>query len=88
MSPEQFDTIRRDQGYGPSKEVAFAPNSRSAEHSHDQCSFVYVVSGTFILNTRSGADRYRAGETCVLDKDIPHAEEAGPEGAVILVARK
>jgi quercetin dioxygenase-like cupin family protein len=51
-------------------------------------SFVYVLEGEFILNTPDGAKRYLPGETCLLEKNIEHAEEAGATGARILVARK
>lgn len=88
MNPQDFDQIRRREGYGAPKTVRFEPLSRSARHTHDKVSFVYVLEGEFILNTADGARRYRPGETCILDKDIEHAKEAGQDGAVILVARK
>ena len=88
MSPQEFEAARQEGGYGDAKQVSFPPLSRSALHTHDQISFVYVLKGEFILNTAEGAPRYHAGQTCILDKDIEHAEEAGPEGAAILVARK
>lgn len=49
---------------------------------------MYVVDGLFVLNTADGAARYRPGETCTLDAHVEHAEEAGPTGATILVARR
>ncbi|MEW9920117.1 hypothetical protein AB2B41_10910 [Marimonas sp. MJW-29] len=55
---------------------------------HDQISFVYVLDGQFILNTAEGAPAYLPGQTCVLAANVQHAEEAGPDGARILVARK
>ena len=88
MTPEDFDAARREGGYGPAKEVSFAPSSRSAEHVHDRESFVYVLAGTFILNTPDGPVTRGAGETCLLPADVEHAEEAGPDGATILVARR
>jgi quercetin dioxygenase-like cupin family protein len=88
MTPEEFEDIRKAEGYGPAKEVQFAPNSRSEPHVHDQVSFVYVLDGVFILNTAQGAPRYGPGETCLLEANVEHAEEAGPEGATIRVARK
>ena len=88
MTREEFEETARREGYGTPREVTFAPLSRSEPHSHDQASFVYVLEGEFILNTAEGAPRHRPGETCLLDQDVEHAEEAGPEGATILVARK
>jgi len=88
MTPEAFEQTCKEEGYGAPKQVRFEPLSRSAPHVHGQVSFVYVVEGEFILNTAVGAPRYLAGETCILDKNIEHAEEAGKDGAVILVARK
>lgn len=88
MTPEAFEQTCKEEGYGAPKQVRFEPLSRSAPHVHDQVSFVYVLEGEFILNTAVGAPRYLAGETCILDKNIEHAEEAGKDGAVILVARK
>ena len=88
MTPEDFDRIRKRDGFGEPKRVSFDPLSRSALHRHDKVSFVYVLNGLFILNTAGRAQHYRPGETCILDENIEHAEEAGPDGAVILVARK
>jgi quercetin dioxygenase-like cupin family protein len=88
MTRNEFEELSCDQGYDEPKLVSFEPLSRSETHSHDKISFVYVLEGEFILNTSEGAPRYRPGDTCLLDKDIDHAEEAGPEGATILVARK
>lgn len=88
MSRDEFEDLARREGYGTPKQVSFAPSSRSDMHTHDQMSFVYVCSGTFILNSADGAPRYEAGQTCNLPANTPHAEEAGPDGATILVARK
>jgi len=88
MTPEEFDVIRKKEGYGEPKQVSFEPLSKSVAHTHDKMSFVYVLEGEFILNTAEATPRYQLSETCILDKDIEHAEEAGPDGAVILVARK
>jgi quercetin dioxygenase-like cupin family protein len=88
MTQDEFEQARMTGGYGVPKQVHFAANSLSATHTHDQVSYVYVVEGTFILNTAKGAERFGPGETCILDRNIEHAEEAGPEGATILVARR
>lgn len=88
MSPEEFDQLRRREGYGEPSSVRLEASSRSAPHTHDLVSFVYVVDGEFILNTADGAARYQPGETCILDANVEHAEEAGPAGAAILVARR
>ena len=88
MTRDEFEAQARAEGYGAAKEVSFAPSSRSETHQHDLASFVYVLEGTFILNTAQGAPAYTAGQTCTLPANTDHAEEAGPEGATILVARK
>ncbi|PWJ16940.1 cupin domain-containing protein [Jannaschia seohaensis] len=88
MTSEEFKAICRGKGYALPKQVSFEALSRSVSHTHDQVSFVYVLEGEFILNTPAGRTCYGAGETCLLDADVEHAEEAGPSGAVILVARK
>lgn len=88
MTRDEFEQQARSEGYGEPKQVSFAPLSRSAPHQHDKKSFVFVLDGEFILNTPEGALRHGPGETCTLDKDIDHAEEAGPTGATVLVARK
>lgn len=88
MTPHDFEVARQKDGYSEPKQVSFAPRSLSTMHTHDKASFVYVLEGEFILNTVEGTRKHFAGETCTLDKDIEHAEEAGSDGAVILVARK
>lgn len=88
MTKTEFEEIVRREGYAEAKQVNFEPLSRSEIHTHDKISFVYVLEGKFILNTADQASSYGAGETCILDKNVDHAEEAGPDGASILVARK
>jgi quercetin dioxygenase-like cupin family protein len=88
MTPEDFEAHAEAEGYGPPTRAEIAPNTRRETHTHDKISLVYVVEGTFILNLEDGAPRLMAGQTIELGPDIPHGEEAGPEGAVILVARK
>lgn len=88
MTREAYEAACRTQGFGLAEEISFAPLSRSALHVHDQTSFVYVLRGQFILSTRDRAVQYDPGQTCMLAKNIAHAEEAGEVGAVILVAQK
>lgn len=88
MTREEFEQSARQKGYGEATMVRFEPSSRSDFHSHDKVSFVFVIEGEFILNTENDAPRYGAGDICILEKDVNHAEEAGPDGATILVARK
>ena len=88
MTRDEFEQMSSREGYGEPMQVSFAPLSRSETHRHDKQSFVYVIVGEFILNTPNGALRRRPGETCMLDKDVDHAEEAGADGATILVTRK
>lgn len=88
MTQEEFKETASREGFDTPKAVSFEPSARSDMHTHDKVSFVYVVSGEFILNTVDGAKVYGPGETLVLDKDIEHAEEAGTMGATVLAARK
>lgn len=88
MTKSEFEELAGREGYAEPMLVRFEPLSRSKTHQHDKVSFVYVLEGEFILNTSERAPRYGPGETCLLDKDVDHAEEAGIEGATILVARK
>lgn len=88
VTRSEFDELVHKEGYTETKLVHFEPLSRSETHSHDKVSFVFVLEGEFILNTAVGAACYSPGETCLLEKNINHAEEAGPNGATILVARK
>ncbi|MCB5198676.1 cupin domain-containing protein [Loktanella sp. TSTF-M6] len=88
MTEDDYRDIARSQDYGTPQEVSIAPDTRRETHTHDQTSFVYVISGRFILNTAEGSPAYDPGDIVILPANIPHAEEAGPEGATILVARK
>lgn len=88
MTRQEFERMRAGEGYGEARKVAFAALARSQPHTHDQASLVYVLEGEFILDTAAGAKQYRPGETCRLDGHVEHAEQAGPEGAVVLVARR
>ena len=88
MTKKEFEELVLREGYSKPTLVQFEPQSRSDMHRHDAVSFVFVVNGEFILNRAEGASRYLPGETCLLDKEVEHAEQAGAEGATILVARK
>ena len=88
MTRDEFGDMAKREGYGEPTMVHFEPRSCSQTHQHDKVSFVYVLDGEFILNRTEGASSYHPGETCLLDKDIDHAEEAGAEGTTTLVARK
>lgn len=88
MTRDEFEKIARSEGYEDFIEATLKPSSRREPHSHDTVSFVYVIDGKFILNTDDGSPSFHPGETCLVEKGVNHAEEAGPEGASILVARK
>lgn len=88
MTREEFEQSAVNEGYGAPVDVSFAPASISEMHTHDKQSYVFVLEGEFILNTAEGASSYVSGQTCILQADVPHAEEAGAAGARLLVARK
>lgn len=88
MDEEEFRQLLQTEGFSEPKTVDYAPNSANEMHIHDFTAHVFVLSGEFTLVTEGGEQIHQPGETCQLAGGTLHSEQAGPDGATILVGRK
>ena len=88
MDEAQFRQLLQSEGFDEPKTIDYAPNSINEMHIHDFSAHVFVLSGEFTLVTEGGAQAHQPGETCQLAGGTLHAEQAGPDGATLLVGRK
>lgn len=88
MEQVEFDRVAREEGFGISSPREYDANASSAMHRHDFAVLLLVVSGEFRLRTERGVDVFRPGDVCRLAAGVLHAEEAGENGAQVLLAKQ
>jgi quercetin dioxygenase-like cupin family protein len=71
------------------QEVSLAPNLNVPWHIHpDAHEITYVMDGEVKLLLEGKPDRvFKAGEGLHLNANVPHAAQAGPNGAKLLIVR-
>ena len=71
------------------QEVSLQPNANVAWHIHpDGHEITYVLEGEVVLKLDGKPDHpYKAGEGLHLNANVPHAAQAGPNGAKLLIVR-
>jgi len=57
-------------------------------HTHPFHAKAFVVQGEMWLTVGEREQHLRAGDRFEVDKDVPHVERYGPEGATYWVARR
>lgn len=85
---DQFRTTQLAQGFDEVLERPWAPNSVVGTHTHPFSVSALVVQGEMWLTVGDDTRHLHAGDTFTLDRDVPHAERYGPEGALFWVARR
>lgn len=71
------------------QEVSLPANSNVPWHIHpDGHEITYVLEGEVVLKLDGKPDHaYKAGEGLHLNANVPHAAQAGPNGAKLLIVR-
>ncbi len=83
----EFESSARARGFDEVLVREWQPNQVVGQHTHPFGVDAQVVRGEFWL-TCSGTTRHvRAGEGFELDREVPHEERYGAEGATVWVAR-
>jgi quercetin dioxygenase-like cupin family protein len=87
-SYEEFQAETQVLGFGEVLVREWAPNQRVDTHTHAFAVNALVVRGEFVLSCGDDIRTLRAGDRFALDREVPHAEAYGPEGATFWVARR
>ena len=85
---EQFAAEARAEGFDEVLERTWAPGTVLERHAHPFALRALVVRGEMWLTVGDEPRHLVAGDAFALDRDVPHAERYGPEGATYWVARR
>ena len=83
----EFETAARAQGFDQVLERRWAPRTVVDTHAHPFALQALVTEGEFWLSCGGETRHLRAGDRFALERDLPHAERYGEQGAVFWVAR-
>jgi quercetin dioxygenase-like cupin family protein len=85
---EAFETAARAAGFDEVLVREWAPDTLIPEHTHAFSVDAVVKRGQVWLTCGDTTRHLQAGDTFALDRNVPHAERYGPEGATFWVARR
>ncbi len=85
---QQFDADARARGFDEVIEREWSPGLELQVHAHPFKVQAQVVRGEFWLTCGDSTRHLPAGSGFTLDRDTPHAERYGPQGATVWVARR
>lgn len=85
---EAFKKQARAQGYDEVVERVWAPSTIVESHVHPFAVRALVVQGEMWLTVGAATRHLVPGDEFTLERDAPHAERYGPEGATYWAARR
>ena len=88
--PNRFETFKSAalaEGFDEVLERVWAPGTVLEEHTHPFAVKALVVQGELWLTVGDETQHLQPGELFELEREVPHAERYGPEGATYWVAR-
>jgi quercetin dioxygenase-like cupin family protein len=85
---EEFAADARAQGFDEVAERRWPPHTVLDSHTHPFSVKAVVVQGEMWLTVGDQVRHLRPGDTFALDREVPHAERYGAEGATYWVARR
>ena len=83
-----FEAEAKAQGFDEVVEREWAPQAVAGTHGHPFAVKALVVRGEMWLTCGDETRHLHPGDTFELDRDAPHAERYGAEGATYWVARR
>lgn len=86
-----FDTFKAQhlaEGFDEVLQRDWAPNTVLDTHTHPFSVKALVVAGELWLTVGADTCHLRTGDRFELDREVPHAERYGAEGASYWVARR
>jgi quercetin dioxygenase-like cupin family protein len=91
MHPGTFEAFAADaraQGFDEVVERQWPPGTVLETHTHAFSVSARVVQGEMWLTVGDDVRHLRPGDAFTLDREVPHAERYGAEGATYWVARR
>jgi quercetin dioxygenase-like cupin family protein len=91
MAALTFDTFSasaRSQGFDEVVERQWKPDTRVDTHTHGFAVKALVVQGEMWLSVGNDTRHLLPGDTFALEREVPHAERYGKEGATYWAARR
>lgn len=85
---DEFAAQARTQGFDEVLVREWAPGQEVGTHTHPFGVQALVVRGEFWLQCGDESRHIAAGQSFALERDRPHAERYGAEGATVWVARR
>lgn len=85
---QAFEAEAVARGYAPLLERRWVPGTTLDVHAHPFDARAVMVEGEMWLTVGSETRHLRAGDTFELDRQVPHSERYGDQGAVFWVARR
>ncbi len=85
---EQFEADAHGRGFDEVIERHWEPDTVLADHAHPFSASALVVQGEMWLTVGKHTRHLLPGDTFELDRDVPHDEKYGREGATYWVARR
>lgn len=85
---EAFEAQSRAAGFDEVLVRRWAPDTVVGTHTHPFDVQAVMVEGELWLKCGDTTRHLVAGDTFTLDRDVPHDERYGPEGAVFWAARR
>lgn len=83
-----FDADARARGFDEVLERRWPADAVLETHTHPFAVEALVVDGEMWLTVGGATRQLRPGDRFELERDVPHAERYGPEGAIVWVARR
>lgn len=85
---DAFQTLALSEGFDEVLERQWEPHTVLDTHTHPFGVKALVTQGEMWLTTGDITQHLRPGDRFALDRDVPHAERYGAQGATYWVARK
>ena len=85
---EEFEADARARGFDEVLVREWTPGLVIATHTHSFAVDALVVRGQVALSAGGATAHLQAGDRFQLEREAPHAETYGPEGATFWVARR
>ncbi|NBQ75756.1 MAG: cupin domain-containing protein [Acetobacteraceae bacterium] len=87
MTRDEFEADLLKQGYGVFY-GGFRAGLENPEHTHPWDARLFILGGEITITQDGKAICYRAGDTCAVAANYPHAEQVGPSGVAFMSGRK
>ena len=88
ITRQEFEAQARAEGFDEVLERAWPADTVLETHTHPFALKAVLVRGDMWLTVGEATQHLRPGDTFALERDVPHAERYGIEGAAYWVARR